>query len=86
MLEHQSFSNLLWATFHFTDELIHRKTLKNLPDSDYEHLAGDIKRVYILLVKEWLDYMKHLQKKYPYLFSLALRTNPFDPDANVIVK
>ena len=86
LLEHQSFSNLLWATFHFTDELIHRKTLKNLPDSDYEHLAGDIKRVYILLVKEWLDYMKHLQKKYPYLFSLALRTNPFDPDANVIVK
>ncbi len=86
MLERQNFSNLLWAVFHFADELTHRKDIKNLPDSDYEHMAGDIKRVYVLLIEEWLDYMKHLQKKYPYLFSLALRTNPFDPNANVVVK
>jgi hypothetical protein len=86
LLERQNFSNLLWASFHFADELMHRKNIKNLPDSDYEHLVGDIKRVYMLLVEEWLDYMRHLQKKYPYLFSLALRTNPFDPDANVVVK
>lgn len=86
LLERQNFSNLLWAVFHFADELTHRKAVQNLPDSDYEHLTGDIKRVYVLLVGEWLDYMNHLQKKYPYLFSLALRTNPFDPDADIIVK
>lgn len=86
LLEHQNFSNLLWAVFHFTDELIHRKDIKNLPDSDYEHLSGDMKRVYVFLIEEWLDYMKHLQKKYPYLFSLALRTNPFDSNANIVVK
>jgi hypothetical protein len=86
LLERQNFSNLLWAVFHFADELTRRKTLKDLPDSDYEHIIGDIKRVYVLLIGEWLDYMKHLQKKYPYLFSLALRTNPFDPDADVVVK
>ncbi len=86
LLERQNFSNLLWAVFHFTEELSHRKDIKNLPDSDYEHLSGDMKRVYVFLIEEWLDYMKHLQKKYPYLFSLALRTNPFDPDANVVVK
>jgi hypothetical protein len=86
LLEHQSFSSLLWAVFHFADELAHRKDLKNLPDSDYEHLSGDMERVYVLLIEEWLDYMKHLQKKYPYLFSLALRTNPFDSNAEVIIK
>jgi hypothetical protein len=26
--------------------------------------------------------MKHLQDNYPYLFSLAMRTNPFDPKAS----
>lgn len=26
---------------------------------------------------------EHLKKEYPYLFSLALRTNPFDPQASV---
>jgi hypothetical protein len=25
--------------------------------------------------------MKHLKNSYPYLFSLAVRTNPFDPNA-----
>jgi len=57
-----------------------------LPDTDYEHLAGDIKRSYILLVHQWLDYMKHLKDNYPYLFSLAMRVNPFDQDESPIVK
>jgi len=30
--------------------------------------------------------MRHLKKEYPYLFSLAVRTNPFDPRASVEVK
>jgi len=33
-----------------------------------------------------LAYMKHLKKEYPYLFSLAVRTNPFDPGASVEVR
>jgi hypothetical protein len=86
MLEHESFTNLLWAVFHLTDELAHRRDLKKLPDSDYEHLAGDIKRAYYQLVLQWLDYMKHLKHDYPYLFSLAMRTNPFDKDASIEVK
>jgi hypothetical protein len=44
-------------------------------------LPGDVQRGYVLLIKEWLAYMAHLQTRYPYLFSLALRTNPFDPFA-----
>ncbi|MBU1852641.1 MAG: hypothetical protein KJ957_01185 [Candidatus Omnitrophica bacterium] len=86
LLEHESFTNLLWAVFHLTEELIHRRSLNDLPDTDYQHLAGDIKRVYHLLIAEWLNYMKHLKNNYPYLFSLALRTNPFDANASVEVK
>jgi len=29
--------------------------------------------------------MEHLKNEYPYLFSLAIRTNPFDPEASVEV-
>lgn len=86
LLEHESFTNLLWAVFHLTEELIHRRKLTGLPDSDYNHLSGDIKRVYHLLIAEWLNYMKHLKNNYPYLFSLALRTNPFDSNAVVEVR
>ena len=86
LLEHDSFTNLLWAVFHLTEELMHRRRLENLGDADYEHLSGDIKRVYHLLIAEWLEYMKHLKANYPYLFSLAMRTNPFDANACVEVK
>jgi len=86
LLEHESFTNLLWAVFHLTEELIHRRSLNGLPETDYQHLAGDIKRAYSLLIVEWLYYMKHLKANYPYLFSLAVRTNPFDTNASVEVK
>ena len=86
LLEHESFTDLLWAVFHLAEELAHRTDLRKLPDTDYEHLAGDIKRVYGLLISEWLDYMKHLKSDYPYLFSLAMRTNPFDRNASVEVR
>ncbi|OGW75694.1 MAG: hypothetical protein A2Z72_03200 [Omnitrophica bacterium RBG_13_46_9] len=86
LLEHESFTNLLWAVFHLTEELVHRRKLSELPDTDYQHLSGDMKRVYTLLIAEWLNYMKHLKYNYPYLFSLALRTNPFDANAAIEVK
>jgi voltage-gated potassium channel Kch len=86
LLEHQSFTELLRAILHLKEELLHRKSLENLPDADYSHLSGDIRRAYLLLVDEWLDYMKYLKKNYPYLYSLAMRTNPFDRNASVILK
>jgi hypothetical protein len=86
LLEHESFTELLRAVFHLIEELASREDLRQLPDTDYQHLAGDIKRAYVLLVHQWLDYMKHLKDNYPYLFSLAMRANPFDQDASPIVK
>ncbi len=86
LLEHESFTELLWAVFHLSDELSHRKNVKNLSENDLGHLAGDIKRAHHLLVREWLAHMEHLKNEYPYLFSLAVRTNPFDPNASVEVR
>ena len=81
--EHENFSELLGAVFHLRDELLNRSDLFKLPDSDRKHLEGDIVRIYRLLIFEWLRYIRYLKKSYGYLFSLAMRVNPFDPDAVV---
>jgi hypothetical protein len=86
LLEHETFTDLLWAVFHLMEELDFRKDVGSLAHPDCEHIAGDIKRAYIILIVEWLAYLKHLKKEYPYLFSLAVRTNPFDPGASVEVR
>ncbi len=86
MLEHETFTDLLRAMFHLTEELANRDDTTTLPDTDYKHLGGDIKRVYVLLVREWLEYMRYLKNNYSYLFSLAMRTNPFDRKASAIVR
>jgi hypothetical protein len=85
LLEHESFTDLLWAVHHLTEELIHRKDFASLPDTDLNHLRGDMKRVYAALVTAWLAYMAHLKVSYPYLFSLAIRVNPFDKNASPVV-
>jgi hypothetical protein len=86
LLEHESFTDLLWAVFHLTEELEGRDDLKSLAIVDYEHISGDIKRAYRQLINQWLLYMKHLKADYPYLFSLAMRTNPFDRQATIQVR
>ncbi len=86
LLEHETFTESLRAVFHLVEELDSRVSLHDLPNSDYTHLSGDMKRAYVQLVSEWLDYMKYLKNRYPYLYSLSMRTNPFDKDASPIVK
>ena len=82
LLEHEEFSELLWAVTHLAEELIVRDSLDDIPAPDRIHITGDVKRVYALLAHEWLEYVRHLQLQYPYLFSLAVRTNPLDPQAH----
>lgn len=86
LLEHDAFTDLLWAVFHLVEELAAREDFATLPKTDYDHLSGDIRRAYSQLLVEWLSYMGHLKADYPYLFSLAVRMNPMDPDANPIVQ
>jgi hypothetical protein len=85
LLEHERFTDLLWAVFHLMEELAARPSLENLPKTDLEHLAGDAKRVCLHLAGEWLHYCRHLQQAYPYVFSIMVRTHPLQehPDATV---
>ena len=77
LLEHDSFTDMLWALYHLIDELENRHDINALPGTDVKHLSGDIVRAYSALLYQWILYMKHLKTKYPYLWSLAVRKNPF---------
>jgi hypothetical protein len=85
LMEHERFTELLRSVFHLAEELKLRKSIAELPCEDCDHIAIDINRAYQMLVREWISYMKHLKDNFPYLFSLAMRTNPFDQKASVIV-
>lgn len=77
LLENEKFTQLLQAVFHLEEELHFRENLSSLPESDIRHLVGDLERVWKHLLREWLEYLFYLKEKFPYLFSLAVRTNPF---------
>lgn len=77
LMEHERFTDMLWALFHLTEELEARPSMKGLPPPDLTHIAGDINRVYGHLTTQWLSYSEHLKTHYPYLFSLLVRTHPF---------
>lgn len=86
LLEHERFTDLLWAVFHLTEELVFRgELLEDLPDTDYEHLNIDLRRAYSQLTIEWISYTAHLKESYPFLYSLAARVNPMNPQASPVV-
>jgi hypothetical protein len=86
LMEHERFTDLLWAVSHLLEELAARGSLEGLPPSDLDHLAGDIRRVYTQLTVEWLLYCRHLQSAYPYIFSIMVRTHPLQDSPSAIVR
>jgi hypothetical protein len=54
--------------------------------ADEAHLAVDIRRAYNALLAEWILYVEHLKADYPYLFSLVVRTHPFQEAPSAVVK
>jgi hypothetical protein len=86
LLEHERFTDLLWAVFHLAEELAFRgDKIDRLPAADYEHLGQDLKRAYSQIASEWVAYTQHLKESYPFLFSLAARINPFSPNPTAII-
>jgi branched-subunit amino acid transport protein len=86
LLEHERFTELLWAVFHLLEELTARESLEGLPETDREHIAGDVRRVYSHLTVEWLHYCEHLQRAYPYIFSIVSRTHPLQETPDPVVR
>lgn len=85
LLEKEEFTGLINAILHLDEELEHRKDLALVSDADFGHLNGDMQRVYNMLVHEWVYYLRYLNKHYPYMIALIIRTNPFDETASVYV-
>jgi len=83
LLEHDSFTDLLLASFHLLEELSYRDDFSQLSVNDKNHLNGDVDRTYTLLITEWINYTKHLKSHYVYLFSLAVRVNPLNSQIDV---
>jgi len=86
LLEHETFTDMLWSIFHLADELQARESIIDLPDSDLNHLTVDLKRVFKTLLVQWIYHLLHLKQEYPYLYSLEIRRNPFEEDRSVIVR
>lgn len=77
LMEQDRFTGMLWAVYHVYDELRSRESFTNLPATDIMHLNLDIQRAFQILLIEWIESMRILKKKYPYLYSLAVRKCPF---------
>jgi len=80
LVDHGGFADLIWSLFHLEDELNRRPDFSSLPLTDMEHLQGDLSRVYENILIQWMDHIVYLKNNYPYLFSLAMRTSPFNPE------
>jgi hypothetical protein len=77
LMEHERFTDLLWAVLHVEEELEARTSLTDLRPADEAHLQLDFRRAYNQLMGEWVLYVGHLKEDYPYLFSLVARMHPF---------
>jgi hypothetical protein len=86
LLEHERFTDILWAVLHVEQELEARPSLTGLAGGDKAHLALDIRRAYALLLDEWLFYTQHLKGDYPYLFSLVCRVHPFQDSPSATIE
>ena len=85
LMEHNRFTDLLWAILHLEEELEARISLTERIPADEAHLRVDVRRACNALLAEWLLYVEHLKADYPYLFSLVVRTHPFQDAPSAII-
>ena len=86
LMEHERFTDLLWAVHHLEEELEARVSLTELIPADEVHLEVDVRRAFSALLAEWVIYTEHLKTDYPYLYSLVVRTHPFQDEPSPVVK
>jgi hypothetical protein len=76
VLEHQTFADLLMSLMHLRDEIIFIEH-KEVTQDDWNHINVDLIRVYKNLTFEWINYLEHLKRFYPYQYKGAIKFNPF---------
>nr|AAZ32483.1 hypothetical protein [uncultured euryarchaeote Alv-FOS1] len=81
ILEHETFTDLLWNVLHVTEELRRVYDFSSISEEDKEDFKGDIENLYSLLAYEWVNYVHYLRDAYPHIFVYEAKTNPFIPHA-----
>lgn len=71
LLEHEEFTDMLWALFHLSDEFAYRSDLEHTSQPELDHLNDDASRALRMILVNWLGHMRHIGDEYPYLFSIA---------------
>jgi hypothetical protein len=77
LLEHDSFTDMIWAVFHVADELQNRGDLTMLPEADIKHISNDLLRAYPALIQQWVGYIVYLRDEYPFLYEAAKKRSPY---------
>jgi hypothetical protein len=75
--ENTHFVKMIWAVTHVSDELVIRPNIENLQAEETAHMELDLQRAFNLLVVNWMKYILHLKRNYPYMYIAALRFGPF---------
>jgi len=86
ILEHETFTDLLWNVLHVTEELRKVYDFSSLSEEDRKDIHGDIENLYALLAYEWVNYVQYLRDAYPHIFVYETKTNPFIPHAYHVKK
>jgi len=76
LLEHEDFTDMLWAIFHMMDELTLRGELSDLSAGDIAHLNSDLERALRGLLVNWVCHIAHIKSEYPYLYVIEAKKNP----------
>ncbi len=79
IIEHETFTDLLWNVLHVTEELRRVSNFRKLSAEDYKDLKGDIEKLYRLLIYEWVNYVQYLRRRHPHIFVYEVKTNPLIP-------
>lgn len=74
LIEHETFADLLQAVLHLSEEIEIRKG--GAIYDKYGHIEEDLETVYLLMIKEWIEYMRFLKFNYPHFFSFMAMNSP----------
>jgi hypothetical protein len=73
LLEHETFADLLQAVFHVLEEL---ETRKGIIAKEERHVEEDLRLVYHLMIREWIEYVRYLKFNYPHFFTFMADNSP----------
>ncbi len=71
LLEHEDFTDLLWALFHLMDEYHVRGEFAQMTEADIAHLNDDYRETMKLLLINYFISTRYLKTAYPNLYNTA---------------